>query len=125
MLLIPNLLILKSIFPFLAFLIIWEITRKWIALYKSAQQKETWRFICILIFNTCGILPIIYLLIDSTKKDISKYNENSTINSEKTQNKKTLKEDIKKLENTKPEKKQKWTKKETWKKVTKSPTKKK
>ena len=92
MLFIPEIVILKSIFPFLAFLIAWEMIRKFFALYKAGQQKEIWRFICIFIFNTFGLLPIIYLLVDSTKDDdIGLNKENKKINTEVKQAKNTLK----------------------------------
>ncbi|MFA7298090.1 MAG: DUF5652 family protein [Candidatus Absconditabacterales bacterium] len=38
-----------------------DIIRKGIALWKSGTKKQLTRFICIFIFNTLGILPIIYL----------------------------------------------------------------
>lgn len=34
---------------------------KGIALWKAGSKKQLTRFICIFIFNTAGILPIIYL----------------------------------------------------------------
>jgi hypothetical protein len=69
MLLISNIFILKTLFPLLAFLLAWEMVWKWIALFKAWKKWDVRRFLCLFIFNTCGILPIIYLLIDSTKKD--------------------------------------------------------
>lgn len=116
MLLIPRFIILKTLFPFLAFLLAWDITWKWIALYKSWKKWEIARFICIFIFNTCGILPIIYLLIDSIKKDdIELTKKNHKITTETKQTKKSLKGGVKKWENAMPEKRQ-W---ETQKKVSK------
>ena len=43
---------------------IWDLIRKAIALYKAWQRNQIVRFIFIFIFNTCGILPIIYLIIN-------------------------------------------------------------
>ena len=40
MFLIPKIVILKSVFPFLAFLIAWELVWKIVAMYKAGQQKE-------------------------------------------------------------------------------------
>mgnify|MGYP001587259577 FL=1 len=40
---------------------IWDLCWKGVGLWKSAQHKHTAWFVCILIFNTAGILPIIYL----------------------------------------------------------------
>lgn len=42
-------------------LIIWESVWKAIGLWKSGKNKQLVWFICIFIFNTLGILPIIYL----------------------------------------------------------------
>lgn len=41
---------------------------KAIALWKTGNQKKLARFICIFIFNTAGILPIIYLIFFNKKK---------------------------------------------------------
>jgi hypothetical protein len=46
------------------FLVARELVWKAIALYKAWQRSEKARFICIFIFNTWGILPIIYLLLN-------------------------------------------------------------
>lgn len=50
-------------------LIIWEGVWKGIALWKSARNSHLVWFICILIFNTIGILPIIYIFGFSKKKE--------------------------------------------------------
>ena len=42
-------------------LAIWDLVWKAIGLWRSAQNKQLSWFICILIFNTLGILPIIYI----------------------------------------------------------------
>lgn len=107
MFLIPKIVILKSVFPLLAFLIAWELVWKIVAMYKAGQQKELWWFICIFIFNTFGLLPIIYLLIDSMKKEnIELSKENNNIFDE-TKQKKTLKGGVKKWENVMPTNRQK------------------
>ncbi|NCT13640.1 MAG: hypothetical protein COW67_13270 [Flavobacteriales bacterium CG18_big_fil_WC_8_21_14_2_50_32_9] len=43
-------------------LAVWEAIWKLIALWKSARNKHLIWFVCIAIFNTVGILPIIYIL---------------------------------------------------------------
>ena len=58
--------------PIILIVGIWEIIWKSQALWKSAQKEQKIWFICILIFNTLGLLPIIYLLIN-------KYNKKNTI----------------------------------------------
>jgi predicted permease len=41
---------------------IWDGVWKMIALWKSARNDQLGWFICLAIFNTAGILPIIYIL---------------------------------------------------------------
>lgn len=53
--------------PLLIILMIWEGVWKLIALWKSARNKHLAWFICIAIFNSVGILPIIYILINKNK----------------------------------------------------------
>ena len=43
-------------------LVIWDLIWKMIAFWKSARGSQLAWFVCIGIFNTAGILPIIYLL---------------------------------------------------------------
>ena len=47
---------------------LWELVWKGLALWYSGGKKQKIWFICILIFNTAGILPIIYLLINKPWK---------------------------------------------------------
>jgi methionyl-tRNA synthetase len=49
-------------------LLIWEAVWKAIGLWKSGTQKQLAWFICIFVFNTAGILPIIYLAYFQKKK---------------------------------------------------------
>ena len=42
-------------------LMIRDMIWKAIALWKAGTKKQLARFICLFIFNTLGILPIIYL----------------------------------------------------------------
>jgi hypothetical protein len=42
-------------------LILWSIFWKGLALWHSAQRKQPWWFVILLIVNTVGILEIIYL----------------------------------------------------------------
>ena len=43
-------------------LVIWDGVWKLIALWKSARHNQLAWFICVAIFNTVGILPILYIL---------------------------------------------------------------
>ena len=44
-------------------LAIWDGVWKVIALWKSARNNQLAWFICLAIFNTAGILPILYILL--------------------------------------------------------------
>ncbi len=47
----------------LILLAIWDGVWKVIALWKSARNNQLAWFICLAIFNTAGILPILYILL--------------------------------------------------------------
>jgi len=49
-------------------LIIWELVWKGIALWKSGRNNQPVWFVVILILNTVGILPIIYLKFFQRKR---------------------------------------------------------
>jgi len=53
----------------LGFFLIWELVWKGFALWKAARNNHAVWFVCIFIFNTLGILPIIYLLLNRTEKE--------------------------------------------------------
>jgi hypothetical protein len=44
-------------------LAIWDGVWKLIAMWKSARNNQLAWFICLAIFNTVGILPILYILL--------------------------------------------------------------
>ncbi|MCR4326972.1 MAG: DUF5652 family protein [Nanoarchaeota archaeon] len=48
--------------------IVWELIWKGIGLWKSGKNNQVAWFVCIFIFNTIGILPILYLLFFQKKK---------------------------------------------------------
>ena len=49
-------------------LFVWDVAWKAVAMWKAARNNHLAWFVCIVIFNTVGILPIIYLLLDGKKK---------------------------------------------------------
>ena len=53
---------LMLLLPVLILLALWDGTWKVIALWKSARNNQLAWFVCIAIFNTLGILPIVYIL---------------------------------------------------------------
>ena len=55
------------ILPVFILLVLWEAAWKIIALWKSARNNQLAWFICIAVFNTVGILPIVYILMQRTK----------------------------------------------------------
>ena len=57
------------IFYVIAFLAVWELIWKTIALWKAARNKQLGWFICIAVFNTVGFLPILYLLTYKKKRN--------------------------------------------------------
>ncbi|WP_148705243.1 DUF5652 family protein [Methanosarcina siciliae] len=44
-------------------LVLWELFWKGIALWKAARESQRYWFIAILILNTLGILPILYIFL--------------------------------------------------------------
>jgi hypothetical protein len=44
-------------------LVIWDGVWKLIAMWKSARNDQLAWYICLAIFNTIGILPILYILL--------------------------------------------------------------
>jgi hypothetical protein len=46
----------------IALVAIWDGVWKLIALWKSARHNQLAWFVCLAIFNTAGILPILYML---------------------------------------------------------------
>jgi hypothetical protein len=53
--------------PLLIIVAIWDAIWKAIAMWKSARDNKLAWFICIVVFNTVGILPIIYILTHRKK----------------------------------------------------------
>ncbi|MBS3143792.1 hypothetical protein J4446_02880 [Candidatus Woesearchaeota archaeon] len=54
--------------PWIYLIIIWDVVWKGVALWKSARNRHLVWFVFILIVNSVGILPIIYLLIHGKKE---------------------------------------------------------
>jgi hypothetical protein len=53
-------------------LVIWSIAWTGLALWKSAQNKQKYWFIAMLILSTAGILEIVYLLFFQKKGNLVK-----------------------------------------------------
>lgn len=53
-----------GVYPvFIALAIIWTLVWKGLALWRSAELRQKYWFIAILLINTLGILEIIYLFL--------------------------------------------------------------
>jgi hypothetical protein len=55
--------LLALIFLVIIPLVIWDGVWKLIAMWKSARNNQLAWYICLAIFNTIGILPILYILL--------------------------------------------------------------
>jgi len=55
--------------PLIIILFLWEMVWKIIAMWKSARNNDLVWFIFIAVFNTLGILPIIYILLHKKKNE--------------------------------------------------------
>jgi predicted permease len=58
---------LALIITLIVVLAIWDGVWKLIALWKGARNDQLAWFICLAIFNTAGILPILYILLFQKK----------------------------------------------------------
>ncbi len=47
----------------IGFLAMWDLAWKGFALWRAARRKEQWWFLALLLINSMGILPIVYLLV--------------------------------------------------------------
>jgi hypothetical protein len=52
-----------------AFLVIWSLVWKGIALWKAARNNAKWWYVVMLVVNTVGILEIIYVFFFSKTKE--------------------------------------------------------
>jgi len=55
--------------PVLIVVAVWELVWKAIAMWKAAKSGHKIAYVSLLIFNTAGILPIAYLLINQRKSN--------------------------------------------------------
>ena len=56
--------------PIIIITTIWDSVWKAIGLWKAGRNNHLAWFVCIFIFNTVGILPIIYILLHKEKTGI-------------------------------------------------------
>ena len=49
-------------------LVLWTLPWKGVALWKSARLQQKWWFIALLVFQTLGLLEILYIFVFSKNK---------------------------------------------------------
>ncbi|WP_436414983.1 DUF5652 family protein [Petrimonas sp.] len=54
--------------PVIVVLALFDAVMKAIAMWKSARNNHLVWFVCIAVFNTIGILPIVYLVLHKQNK---------------------------------------------------------
>ncbi|MFB6319458.1 DUF5652 family protein [Saccharicrinis sp. FJH54] len=54
--------------PVIIILAIWEGVWKITGMWKSARNNHLAWFICIAVFNTVGVLPIVYILMNRNRE---------------------------------------------------------
>lgn len=58
---------LSVLAPWLGVVLVWDMVWKGIALWKAGRNNQLGWYLCILIFNTVGILPMVYLALFQKK----------------------------------------------------------
>lgn len=58
---------LREMITWLLPIIIWDLAWRGVALWKSSKNDQLVWFVFLFIFNTAGILPIIYILFFQDK----------------------------------------------------------
>lgn len=53
--------------PWIGVIIVWDMIWKGIALWKAGRNNQFGWYLCVLIFNTIGILPMVYLVFFQKK----------------------------------------------------------
>jgi len=61
--------ILSWFIPLVVICALWDAVWKLIGMWRAGRNNELAWFICIAVFNTLGILPIIYILMDNNKSE--------------------------------------------------------
>jgi hypothetical protein len=54
----------------LVFLMLWELVWKGLGMWRAGRKNQPVWFVLILILNTLGILPIVYLVLSKDKKKV-------------------------------------------------------
>lgn len=65
----PMLKVMAVAMPIFVFLMVWDLVWKFVAMRKAGRNNQLGRFVCLAIFNTLGILPIVYIFWFQKKKE--------------------------------------------------------
>lgn len=79
---VPMLKTMAIMLPILIFVVLWEAVWKTIAMRKAARNNQLPWFLCLLILNTAGILPILYIFAFQPKKEKTANEEMAEITKE-------------------------------------------
>jgi hypothetical protein len=63
-----NFILPENLFPLLVVIGIWDSIWKIFAMWKAARNDSKIWFVALMLLNTIGILPMIYLLIEGKLK---------------------------------------------------------
>ena len=58
----------NNMMSYIGIIVFVELALKGLALWKAARKNQMYWFIALLVLNTAGILPAVYLLIDRASK---------------------------------------------------------
>lgn len=58
----------QNFMGFVGIIVAIELTLKGFALWRAAKRDEQYWFVALLVLNTAGILPAVYLLLNQTQK---------------------------------------------------------
>lgn len=58
---------LNIVYPIIL-IVLWDVVWKGFALWRASKNNDKIWYICLIVFNTIGILPMLYLFVLSKKK---------------------------------------------------------
>ena len=62
---------LNIVYP-IVLIVLWDVVWKGFALWKAGRNNDKVWFICLMIFNTIGVLPLLYLFVFSKRNNEKK-----------------------------------------------------
>ncbi len=62
----------------LAAVVVWDLVWRGMALWRAAKRREPIWFVSLLVLNTAGVLPIVYLVRTRAKAEVCTPDEDGT-----------------------------------------------